>query len=110
MALLFGGVAAGPFYDALLHALFLGFVFAMIFGHAPIIFPAVLGLPVPFRSTFYVPLVLLHLTLLLRIGGDLISWSGGRQWGGLLNILAVLAFLANTALSVLAARHTPAGR
>src|SRR5699024_2813285 len=28
-------------YDAILHAVFLGFVFSMVFGHAPIILPAV---------------------------------------------------------------------
>jgi hypothetical protein len=35
-------------YDAALHALLLGFVFAMVFGHAPIIFPAVLRVAVPY--------------------------------------------------------------
>jgi hypothetical protein len=29
---------AGPKYDAMLHAVFLGFVFSMIFAHAPVIF------------------------------------------------------------------------
>ena len=33
------GVTAGPYYDAALHSIFLGFVFAMIFAHAPIVFP-----------------------------------------------------------------------
>ena len=43
-----GGLAPGsPSYDAALHALALGFVFAMVFGHAPIIFPAVLRVAVP---------------------------------------------------------------
>ncbi len=101
LAVLFGGVEAGARYDALLHALFLGFVFAMIFGHAPIIFPAVLGLPVRFRSTFYVPLVLLHLTLLVRVVGDLVPWLAGRAWGGLLNALTVGLFLASTAHAIL---------
>jgi len=34
-------LGTGPLYDAALHALFVGFVFSMVFGHAPIIFPAV---------------------------------------------------------------------
>ena len=42
----FGGVAAGLQYDAALHAIFLGFVMAMIFAHTPIIFPAVLDRPI----------------------------------------------------------------
>ncbi|MFQ5795546.1 MAG: hypothetical protein ACE5JP_10920 [Candidatus Bipolaricaulia bacterium] len=100
LGLLFGGVVAGPHYDALLHAFFLGFVFSMIFGHAPIIFPAVLGLSVPFRPTFYAHLILLHLSLLLRVVGDLVGWLSGRQWGGLLNVVVLLLFLVNTARSV----------
>ena len=95
----FGELAAGPHYDAWLHAIFLGFVFAMIFGHAPIIFPAVLGVPMPFRSAFYVHLAVLHVSLVLRVSGDLAAWWPGRQWGGLLNVVAVLLFLGNTALS-----------
>jgi hypothetical protein len=106
LALRFGGVLAGPRYDAMLHSIFLGFVFAMIFGHAPIIFPAVLGLPIAFRSAFYVHLVLLHLSLALRIVGDLLLWLPARQWGGLLNVVVVLLFLVNTAY---AARHPATG-
>lgn len=100
LALVFGGENAGPSYDALLHAFFLGFVFAMIFGHAPVIFPAVLGVSMVFRPAFYAHLVLLHLTLLLRVVGDLGGWPPGRQWGGLLNALVLLLFLANTIASV----------
>lgn len=97
MALMFGGLAAGPRYDAMLHALFLGFVFSMIFGHAPIILPAVLRSPMAFDRTVYIPLALLHLSLLLRVVGDLTGWLAGRQWGGLLNVIVLLGFLANTA-------------
>ncbi|MCB0221050.1 MAG: metal-sulfur cluster assembly factor, partial [Chrysiogenetes bacterium] len=42
-----GMQAAGLLYDATWHALFVGFVFGMIFAHAPIVFPAVLRVPVP---------------------------------------------------------------
>jgi hypothetical protein len=102
-----GGVAAGPGYDAWLHALFLGFVFAMILGHAPVIFPAVLGLPMAFRPTFYVPLVVLHATLLVRVAGDLGGWPSVRLWGGLGNAAALGLFLANTAWAVASARAAP---
>jgi hypothetical protein len=101
LATVFGDVSAGPAYDAMLHAVFLGFVFSMIFGHAPIIFPAVVGIPVSYRPTFYAHLVLLHATLAIRVAGDLWPWLPGRQWGGLLNALAIAAFLANTAYGVL---------
>ena len=100
LALLFGGVIAGLHYDAVLHAVFLGFVFAMIFGHAPIILPAVLGLPVPFRAAFYAHVAVLHLSLMLRVAADLAGVTVLREWAGLLNVIAVLLFLANTVWSV----------
>lgn len=100
LSLYAGGVIAGLEYDATLHAVLLGFVFAMIFGHAPIIFPAVLGVAVPFRPRFYAHLVLLHATLLLRVLGDLTAVLPLRQWGGMLGAVAVLMFLANTIWAV----------
>jgi hypothetical protein len=104
MGVIFGGVAAGPRYDAMLHAIFVGFVFSMIFGHAPIVFPAVLGVPLTFHASFYVPLVLLHLSLVLRVVGDLTLWWTGRQLGGLLNAVAILLFLVNTLRTVRSAQ------
>lgn len=97
LALAFGGVGAGPHYDAVLHALFMGFVFAMIFGHAPVIFPSVLGPQLPFRGRFYAHLALLHAGVLLRVGSDLAGSGGGRAWGGMLNAAAILLFLIQTA-------------
>jgi hypothetical protein len=87
---------AGPYYDAILHAVFLGFVISMIFGHAPIIFPAVLGVPINFHPVFYAQLILLHAALVLRIASDLGGWIPGRMWGGLLNEIALLLFLGTT--------------
>lgn len=100
LAIFFGGVVAGPAYDAILHAVLVGFVMSMIFGHAPIIFPAILGKPLNFSSLFYSHLILLHLSLLLRLSGDLMLWLPLRQWGGLLNVVAILLFMANTVQSV----------
>ncbi|MCI0521257.1 MAG: hypothetical protein L0Z70_13505 [Chloroflexi bacterium] len=100
----FGGVSAGPVYDAYLHTIFVGFVIAMIFGHAPIIFPSVLGLPISFTPWFYSHLTLLHLSLVLRLAGDLIPVVSLRSWGGLLNGMAILLFLAITIWAVLTNR------
>ena len=109
--LLFGNVfAAGPYYDAMLHAIFLGFVFSMIFGHAPIILPSVLGVALPFRRAFYCHWALLHVSLAVRVGGDLALWLPGQQWGGLGNALAIVLFLANTVGAIVAGeggRHEP---
>lgn len=89
-----GGVGGGLLYDALLHALFLGFVMSMVFAHAPIILPAVTGLPLPYRPWFVAHLGLLHLGLLARVGfGDLVGSVAAWQAGGVLNVAAVLLFV-----------------
>lgn len=94
--LVYGQLMAGPWYDAALHSIFVGFVFSMVFGHAPIIFPAVLGVPVAYRPCFYGHLVLLHGGLLMRVIGDVTEMAGWRRWGGLVNALAILVFLMVT--------------
>jgi len=95
--------ASVAIYDAALHTVFLGFVMSMIFGHAPVIVPAVLRVRLPFRSWFYGHVGLLHASLLTRvILGD---WLGSVFWwrvGGVGTELAVLGFLA---ASVIAVRH-----
>jgi len=97
-----GGLAyGGPAYDAALHAVLLGFVFAMVFGHAPIILPAVLRVAVPYTPYFYLPLALLHLSLLLRLAGDWTLSAQARAWGGALNGVALLAFVLGTIAAVL---------
>jgi hypothetical protein len=101
MQLYFGALYAGPFYDAVLHAVFVGFVISMIFGHAPIIFPAILGTPVHFYRSFYAHWILLHLSLVIRIVGDLADWVEIRKLGGLLNEIAILLFLGLTIYSIL---------
>jgi hypothetical protein len=92
--------SAGPRYDAMLHSIFLGFVFSMIFAHAPIILPTITGLSLPFQKIFYLHAGLLHLSLLLRIAGDLGLWLLLQQWGGLVNTLTVLLFLINNIRAV----------
>jgi hypothetical protein len=97
---------AGPIYDAMLHTIFLGFVFSMIFGHAPVIVPAVLGAKVPYSPVFYSYLILLHVSLVMRVAGDLLWQMPLRRWGGLLNEVAVVLFLVITAVAVLRGRKS----
>ena len=101
---LYGAHTAGPAYDAYLHAVFVGFVFAMIFGHAPIIFPSILGLPISYRTYFYAPLVLLHASLLLRIAGDVGAVLWMRRWGGLGSAAAILLYLAGVVYTIVTSR------
>ncbi len=92
----FGPSVAGGSYDAILHAFFVGFVFSMIFGHAPIIFPAVLEVRPAFRPAFYAHVGLLQVGLAIRLAGDLGGLPEWRSTGGLLNALAIALFLTNT--------------
>ena len=104
-----GRMADGRAYDAMLHAIFLGFVISMIFAHAPVIVPAVLGRPLPYRPLFYAPLLLLHLSLALRlIGGDAVGSVDTWQWAGSLNEISLLLFAGLAAHAVVHARHQEA--
>ncbi len=96
----FGAPAAGPLWDAILHAFFVGFAFAMIFGHAPILFPAILELRIVFVPRFWIHLLRLHAGVLGRITGDLAGRHELRVAGALLNALAILVFLLQTASSL----------
>jgi hypothetical protein len=101
-----GGLAPGSAsYDAALHALALGFVFSMVFGHAPIIFPAVLRVAVPYHPTFYVPLALLHASVALRLAGDAAGRVGWTRAGGLLGAVALAAFILSTVSAVVRGRR-----
>lgn len=106
IALAYGGVTVGPRYDAVLHSVLLGFVISVVFGHAPLVFPAILGIALPHRPAFYAHLALLHVSLALRVGADIIAGHGTmRAWGGLLNAAAILLFVANVVRSALLARR-----
>jgi len=96
-----GAATPGPLYDAVLHAVFLGFGVAMIFGHAPIVFPAILGRALPFRSSFYVHLAILHASVALRLTGDCVEELGRlRAWGGMLNAIALLIFVVSSGWAI----------
>ena len=111
IALTTGASSPGVQYDAILHAVFLGFAVAMIFGHAPIVFPAILGARMPFTPMFYGHLVLLHASVALRLTGDLMeTLARARSWGGLLNAIALVVFIANTVRAIATAGRPSVGR
>jgi hypothetical protein len=110
-ALIWGANLQGLRYDALLHALLLGFVFGMIFGHAPIIAPMLFGRRLAWSRVFYGPLVLLQISLLLRLAGDWMGWEAGRAWGAAANVAALILFLpVNVRAGVLGERISGASR
>ena len=101
LAGLAGGFESGhAWHDAAIHALALGFVFAMVFGHAPIIFPAVAKVRIPYHPFFYLPLAVLHVSVLARLIGDLSSNLALGQAAGVANALALLLFIVTMVISV----------
>ena len=98
---LFSGDVNAFWYDATLHAFFIGFVFSMIFSHAPIILPAVLKLPVkPFRPILYIWFSILQASLITRIAADYFIEIEIRRWAGMMNGLIILSFFINMAIII----------
>lgn len=90
-------------YDVVVHGVFLGFAVSMVMAHAPVILPAVLGRPLPYRPALWVPLVLLHASLAVRFTAALSGQNQLWQAGGVLGVLAMLTFLA-TAVTLVVRR------
>ncbi|MDE2600468.1 MAG: hypothetical protein KGL40_12680 [Rhodocyclaceae bacterium] len=90
-----------PARDAVLHALLIGFVFAMVFGHAPIVLPAVTKLKLPYHPVLYAPLALLHLSLALRFAAGLLDNFPLRLWAALGNAAALGLFALSVAILLL---------
>jgi len=74
------------------HAVLLGFVFAMVFGHAPIILPALFGLRPRYSSWVRLPVWLLSASLALRLAGAETRSIQLLAWGGLAHALAIALF------------------
>lgn len=87
-------------YDTVVHGVFLGFGMSMIMAHAPIIFPAVIGRPLPYRPVMWIPLGLLNLGMLVRVVGGLSQITPLHQLGGSLTVAAVLLFAVTVIISV----------
>jgi len=88
-------IALSTAYDAALHAVFVGFVFSMVFGHAPVILPAVLRVRFPYHPVLYLPLALLHASLAVRV---FVSAPAGA-WG---NAAAIALFILTALVLVTA--------
>jgi hypothetical protein len=96
-------------YDMMLHAVLIGFVLSMVFGHALIILPAVTRLRISYTPVLYVPLVVLHVSLALRIIGGLGEANSIRQWSGVATAAAIAAFAAGLMWGAAASRRQIAG-
>jgi len=97
-----GAAGCQPYflYDAELHSVLLGFVFSMIFAHAPIVFPAVTGRAMAFRTWLYVHVVVLHAALAARIAADLAGSYAGFRHGGLCTVVADVLFIVDSIAAI----------
>ena len=92
-----------PTRDAALHALGLGFIVSMMMGHAPVILPAVVRFKLRFTAWFYVPLALLHVSLIVRLGAGFASLEL-RYAGAVFNALVLALFGVTLAASAFCGR------
>lgn len=102
LVLLLGEPIEQPAYDAVIHAVFLGYTFSMIMAHATTILPAVLHIPLPYRPAFWLPVALLQLALIVRVWiGDGLGVPVAWQIGGVLGVVALLLFFLTAVTSAL---------
>lgn len=100
-----GPPTSRPVYDIVVHAAFLGFGMSMVLAHAPVILPAVIRRPLPYRLLMWLPLVVLEVFLAVRIAGDLLALvhaaPADRLWvvGSIGTVVALLLLPLASALS-----------
>ena len=101
--LAWGATALGwPARDVALHAMGLGFIFSMVMGHAPLILPSVARVKLHFGVYFYIPLLVLQLSLVLRLVGGSFDASL-RAAGAALNAISIAIFAITIAGAAVAA-------
>lgn len=84
-------------HDAAVHAIGLGFVLSMVFAHAPIILPAVVGARVRYVPALYTPVVMLELAVAARIVGDVLQSTGPIAAGAWLTLASLVTYAATLA-------------
>lgn len=99
-----GPLAGVGSYDVIVHGVLLGFGVAMVMAHAPVILPAVLGRPLPYRPVLWLPLTLLLGGLAARFAGALTEGllpDATTLWrvGGVVTVLALFSFVLTSVVS-----------
>lgn len=88
-------------YDIVVHGVFLGFAMSMVLAHAPVILPAVIRRPLPYRPLLWLPLGVLHGALLVRVAGDATGLDHLWRAGGIGTVLALLLLPVTAITSML---------
>ncbi|WP_435298735.1 hypothetical protein [Timonella sp. A28] len=108
---LLGPAFEGAAYDAVIHAVFIGFTMSMIMAHATTILPAIVKRPLPYHPVMWLPAALMHAALIVRVWiGDGLGIRLAHQIGGLFNVISVLLFLiiiVGTAITAPTATPSP---
>ncbi|WP_446664683.1 hypothetical protein [Flexivirga sp. B27] len=105
-------------YDTAVHGVFLGFGMSMVIAHAPVILPAVIRRPMPYRPMQWAPLVVLQVSLVVRIlGANLLGLQHFWKLGAALGVIALLLLPITVVASLIPTRtarvrtaRTPAGK
>lgn len=93
-------------YDILVHSFFIGYTFAMIFAHGPIILPGVLGIiSKPYHPILYASLFLVQGSLLLRMIADSLLNSEWRKMSGIITGAGILLYFATLIVLVVRQRY-----
>lgn len=90
---LYGPLDFGFPYDAVIHAVTIGFAFSMLMAHAPIIAPAVTGKDVPYSPAMWVIWGILQVGLVTRIAASTHELEWLWRVGGIADIASILAFV-----------------
>jgi len=110
LVLLLGAPEAQPAYDAVIHAVFLGYPLSMIMAHATTILPAVLRIALPYRPAFWAPIALLQVALIVRVWfGDGLGMPVAWRIGGVLGVIALLLFVLTAVTSAVRGKAHVAG-
>lgn len=93
------GMSSHPlYYDLMLHTFFLGFVFSMVWAHAPIIFPIIFGIKeTPYHPILWITWLGFQLSLSGRVVASMLGEFELRKLSGLINgyfILVQFALMA----------------
>jgi nitrite reductase (NO-forming) len=88
------------------HALTIGFALSMVFAHAPVIVPAITRRHLPFHPAMWGVWGLLQVGLIVRAISGARAADVSWQFGGVIDVVALLAFLVTTLTLVVAASRS----
>ncbi len=105
MWVLYGPLYAGYPYDTVIHALTIGFALSMVMAHAPVIIPAIARRTIPYSPAMWAVWGALQAGLLIRVVSGTHNFEGAWQFGGILDIVALLGFVVMTLTLIVMAQR-----